>query len=108
MKIFKVLFLLFPLLVFSNTSIAQGQCGPRENIVQALEQRAGETLINIGFVNSKRVIEIYVNKETDTWTVVSSTLTPAGKKWSCIIYYGKMWLTFEEPVGDSVGDPASY
>jgi len=102
MKIFRVLLLLFPLLVFSNTSIAQTQCGPRENIIGMLEQRAGENLKNVGFVNPKRVIEIYVNNETNTWTILSTTLTSAGKKWSCILQYGNTWMIFEEPVGDPV------
>lgn len=106
MKIFKVLFLLFPLLVFSNTSIAQNQCDTRENIIEMLQQRAGEALTNVGFVNSKRVIEIYVNKKADTWTIISSTLTPAGKKWSCVLQYGKMWMIFEDE--EPVGDPVQY
>lgn len=104
MKFFKMLFLLFPLLMISNASIAQSQCGPRDNIVQMLEQRAGEQLKSVGFVNPKRVIEIFVNKETKTWTIIGSSLTASGGKASCILFYGKTWMTFEEPVGD----PASF
>jgi len=104
MKFFKMLFLLFPLLMISSVSIAQTQCGPRDNIVQMLEQRAGEKLKSVGFVNPKRVIEIFVNKETETWTIVGSTLTSSGDVASCILFYGKTWLTFEEPVGN----PASF
>ena len=105
MKIFKVLFLLFPLLTFSNVSVAQSQqCGPRERIVNALEQQAGEKLQSVGLVNPKQVIEVFVNKKADTWTILGSSLNPAGNKVSCVLFHGKTWMTFEEPVGD----PASF
>ncbi len=105
MKIFKVLFLLFPLLVFSNSSNAQQrQCGPRELIVDVLEQQAGEKLKSVGFVNPKQVIEVFVNKRTETWTILGSSLEDDGAKISCVLFHGKTWLTFEEPVGD----PASF
>lgn len=104
MKFFKMLFLLFPLLMISSVSIAQTQCGPRDNIVQMLEQRAGQKLRGVGFVNPERVVEVFVNKETETWTIIGSTLTSSGNASSCILFYGKTWLTFEE----LVGDPASF
>lgn len=103
MKIFRVLLLLFPLLIISNISDAQTQtrCESRENIVEMLKQRAGEAVIGVGLVNPTKAIEIFVNKETDTWTIIGSSLVD-GKAQSCILYYGKMWITFEEPVGDPV------
>lgn len=104
MKIFRMLLVLFPLLVFSNIVIAQSQCGPREIIVEILESRAGEKLKNVGFVNPKRVIEIFVNKKADTWTILGSSLTADGSTTSCILFYGKTWMMFEE----LVGDPASF
>ena len=104
MKIFRVLLVLFPLLVFSSASIAQIMCGPREKIIEVLEQRAGEKLRNVGFVNPKRVVEIFVNEKTETWTILDSSLTEQGKTMSCILFYGKPWITF----GELVGDPASF
>lgn len=104
MKIFRMLLVLFPLLVFSGMSIAQSQCGPREAIVEILESRAGEKLKGVGFVNPKRVIEIFVNKKADTWTILSSSLTADGNTTSCILFYGNTWMSFEEPIGD----PASF
>lgn len=101
MNIFKVLFLLFPLLTISSVSDAQIPCGSRENIVKVLTQQAGETLIGVGLVNPKKAMEIFVNKETDTWTIIGSSLVD-GKAQSCILYYGKSWITFEEFVGDPV------
>lgn len=90
--------------MISSVSIAQTQCGPRDNVVQMLEQRAGQKLRGVGFVNSKRVVEVFVNKETETWTIIGSTLTSSGNASSCILLYGKTWLTIEE----LVGDPASF
>lgn len=104
MKIFRILLVLFPLLVFSGTSIAQSQCGLRETIVEILESRAGEKLIGVGLVNPKRAIEIFVNKKSDTWTILGSSLTVDGNTTSCILFYGKTWMLFEEPIGD----PASF
>ena len=101
MKIFRVLLLLFPLLIISNISDAQLRCGSRENVVEILKQQAGEALTGLGLVNPKKAIEIFVNKETDTWTIIGSSLVD-GKAQSCILYYGKSWMIFEEPVGDPV------
>ena len=104
MKIFKILLVLFLLLIFSGTSIAQSQCGPRETIVEILESRAGEKLKGVGLVNPKRAIEIFVNKKADTWTILGSSLTADGNTTSCILFYGKTWMSVEEPIGD----PASF
>ncbi|KKK69637.1 hypothetical protein LCGC14_2932040 [marine sediment metagenome] len=105
MKIFRILLVLFPLLMFSGTSAAQvQQCGSRENIVQILETRAQEKLTSVGFVDSKRVVEIFVNKNIQTWTIIGSSLTGDGDKISCILFYGKTWIIFEE----LVGAPASF
>lgn len=102
MKIFRMLLILFPLLAFSTPSIAQNQCAPRESVVGLLELRVQEKLNNVGIVNQKQVIEIFVNKRTKTWTILGSSLTAEGEKRSCILFYGTTWMSFEEPIGDPV------
>lgn len=63
-------------------------CGSHAMFVKQLAERYGEGSIGIGMsANGKTVIELFVNTETGTWTILTST--PIG--WSCMIASGENW-----------------
>ena len=73
------------------------QCGPRADLVTGMSEKYGEAAVFRG-LNTHGIFEVWLNKETGTWTVISTDIH--GK--TCV-------LTFGEAGGDAppipVGDP---
>ncbi|SFI84854.1 hypothetical protein [Albimonas pacifica] len=74
--------------------VAQPQCAPRPIVVEALAQKFGEHRIGMGIQNGARVVEVFVNAETGSFTVLSTSL--AGL--SCIVAGGEGWSPDPLPV----------
>lgn len=70
----------------SPTEAQQGQCFPKEAVVQNLGKEYGETPIWEG-VNPQALIQIFVNQETRSWTIVG--ITPQGL--ACLLSSGDGW-----------------
>jgi len=98
MKIFKVLFVLFPLLVFSGTSNAQfqrpqqPQCNERDNVLELLAKKYQEIPIAAGVTNTGGLVEVLNDPKTGTWTIIVST--PQGM--SCLVAAGEGWRWFKQ------------
>ena len=64
-----------------------GSCGQREQIVAKLSSGYKETILGQGLTATGTLIEVIVNKETGTWTVIMSW--PTGR--SCVLSTGENW-----------------
>jgi hypothetical protein len=69
----------------AEQSHAQGQCGPRAELVKALAARYSETPTVVGLIDEKSIIEIFSQINGDTWTQVITRADGI----SCIIAAGK-------------------
>jgi predicted methyltransferase len=78
-----------------NTS----RCGKREQVVEKLNKKFGETLRAVGMQADKSVIEIYTSKKTGTWTILASKADGT----SCMLSAGGFWMDYSED--ESKGDP---
>ncbi len=82
---------ILPLLAFIvATSVAViGACGPRGVMVEKLARVYGEVSQGGGLTNGRLIVlvELYVNKETGTWTLVQTY--PSGI--ACIMVAGNNW-----------------
>ncbi len=80
---------------------AEGQlrCGERERIVAHLERKYGETRRSIGLQQDSRLVEVFANAESGSWTILITT--PHGV--SCLIAAGSAYQGLA-PV--AVGEPA--
>jgi hypothetical protein len=71
---------------------AEGQCGPRDMVMQTLTDRYGETRRSLGLAGPTQVMELFASDETGTWTI---TLTmPDGV--TCMVASGQGYQTIDE------------
>jgi len=78
------------LLVPFTPAIAQTArtiCGERDQIVETLTGRFGETARSWGMGPSGRIVEIYASEETGTWTITITA--PNGT--TCLVAAGQFW-----------------
>jgi hypothetical protein len=61
------------------------QCGPRDLVVQYLEQKWNERQKVTGVSQDNIVMELYASEETGTWTIVMSNVDGT----SCLIASGR-------------------
>lgn len=84
---------------FMLTSPAWGQqipCADREVAVKHLAQKYQESQIAYGLTNRGHMMELFISKDGETWTLVVSQ--PNGL--SCMIVAGQGWHPVEpKPVG---------
>lgn len=82
----RALLLCIPALLFTGEAAAQ-RCGPADELGKQLRARYGEEVIRTEVDPSgQRVMQLWVNIETRTWTMVLSTIRP---RMSCIIGAGR-------------------
>ena len=67
--------------------MSASMCASRERVVGMLASNFRERPAAIGMVDRNAVVEIFVSREQDTWTIVASD--PDGN--SCIISAGEGW-----------------
>lgn len=72
----------------SFPATAQEICGDRKEIVNRLESAYIEKQIALGLDSSGRLIELFVSKETGTFTILQSTTEGT----SCLMAAGEGWM----------------
>lgn len=76
------------------SSAAQGMvCGVRDKIVQQLEERYGETALSRGVARGSGIVEMYVNPESGSWTIVVTNT----KGMSCLMAAGEAFEPIQNP-----------
>ena len=73
---------------------AQRSCGMRDQVVQTLADRYGETRQSIGLGSNNRVIEVFASLETGTWTI--TVTMPNGTM--CLVASGQAFETVADAV----------
>ena len=82
-----------------NAQTARTICGERDQIVDTLTGRFGETRQSWGMGPSGRIVEVYASEETGTWTITITA--PNGT--TCLVAAGTFWENLlPAPVGDSL------
>ncbi len=83
------------------TAFAQQNCAPREQVVQQLSEKYGETRQSIGLAANNAVMEVFANLEGGSWTI-TVTMTNGI---TCMVASGQAFEnTAEAPAAK--GDPA--
>jgi hypothetical protein len=72
-------------------------CGQRDQIVQQLETRFGESVRSVGLAGPNRMVEVFASDETGSWTI---TVTSANGL-TCLMAAGRH---FEAMAPASQGD----
>jgi hypothetical protein len=80
---------------------ASPQCGPRDQVVQALATKYGETRRSVGMSGPDQMMELFAADETRTWTILVSR--PDGS--SCLVASGSNFEAVTEQL-PARGDPA--
>ena len=86
-----VLLLLLLLLALSQTSwydaAAAVTCRGSEALREILTLKHGEVVVYDAVTREGRLLEVYVNLDTGTWSIVTTTLPHI----SCVVYVGDGW-----------------
>lgn len=87
--------------MIATPTLAQQNCGARDQILGRLESKYGESRQSIGLVPDNGVVEVYASKETGTWTILLTQ--PNGM--TCLIASGQAFedvATTNIAAGDDV------
>ena len=79
----------------------QNNCAPTEGMTQYMAEKYGEGVTGYGIDAKGRVVSIFVNADTGTWTAVMSF--PNGQ--SCLVAGGTDWQQVDGALPPQ-GDPA--
>lgn len=72
----------------AGPALAQGGvCGPRDAIVERLQEKYGETRQSMGLQSNNGVVEIFASDESGTWTILVTL--PNGM--TCLVAAGEAW-----------------
>lgn len=80
-------------LACSAASAQQQNCGPRDNVVQQLTERYGETRRSLGMSSQDTVVETWASDRTGSWSIIVTM--PNGI--SCLVASGVAFESFSEP-----------
>ena len=58
--------------VFAMPAAAQN-CAPRDDVLNHLSERFGETRQSIGITSGNRVVEMFASTDSGTWTITITT-----------------------------------
>lgn len=87
---------------FAMPAFAQTQCGPRAEVLQALEEKYGETRQVYGITTGGTALtEVFANTETGTWSILVTM--PGGD--SCLVADGGSFSRVDG-APTPTGDPA--
>lgn len=82
-----ILTIAIALAILTKPAAAQSRCAPYDAISANLIQKYGERRAHGGLRSTTQAMEIWVNDETGTWTVL--IITPANV--SCVVAAGAFW-----------------
>jgi len=82
------------ILIAKEVSAQTSGCAQREQIVERLQSKYGETRQRMGLDNSNRIVEVFASDETGTWTILVTS--PSGM--SCLLAHGQSWTEFEPEI----------
>jgi len=71
----------------AQAQTARTICGDRDQIVDTLTGRLGETAQSWGMGPSGRIVEVFASEETGTWTITITA--PNGT--TCLVAAGQYW-----------------
>lgn len=66
---------------------AETFCGPRESIVERLEETYAEALSALGYQSDSQVVEVWSSKKTGSWTMLMTRADGV----SCVVASGSGW-----------------
>lgn len=89
------------LILATHAAHAATQCGPRDQVLPALQQKYGEARTGMGLIGTAQVMEIFTNPETGSWTITASL--PDGV--TCLVASGEHYESVTDPL-PAKGDPA--
>jgi hypothetical protein len=89
------------LILATHAGWAGQQCAPRDQIIAVLAQSYGEARAGIGLNGADRVMEVFVNAKTGTWTI--TVTLPDGQ--TCLVATGEHFESLAEGAPPK-GDPA--
>ncbi len=92
----KTLLTFLIVLTLAIPAAAAPQCALRDTVLTHLEQKYQETPEANGVTTTGGLIELLVNKDKDTWTLIIST--PQGM--SCLVAAGNGWREIKTPLGE--------
>ncbi len=76
-----------------------GQCAPREQVIEKLNGKYGETRYSIGLAPNNSVIEVFASEQSGTWTI---TVTSA-RGMTCLMASGQAF----EKLAEDLPEPGS-
>ncbi len=82
-----------------NVSAQTASCAQRDQVVERLQNKYGETRQSMGLGNNNGVVEVFASLDTGTWTILVTL--PNGM--SCLIASGQSW----EQVADKAVAPGN-
>lgn len=92
---FVIVWFVLALIAFAIPARAQSaNCGPHENIVAYLASKYSEARMSIALDAQQRVLEIFANIETGSWTAVLTA--PGGV--SCFVASGESYQYLNDPL----------
>lgn len=75
---------------------AQQNCAPRDQVLQRLATKYGETRQSIGLGFNNTVIETFASDETGTWTITATMANGT----TCLLASGQAFENLDEATGD--------
>ena len=92
----------FGLLALGATQVqAQGNCAPRQMVIDRLAEGFGETRQSMGLGSSGQVVEVFASDATGSWTI--TVTLPDGT--TCLVASGEGFQNLAEALPPP-GDPA--
>jgi hypothetical protein len=82
--------IIFVILLTPAVAFGVPVCGPYEEIIRPINQ-FNERIWGTGIMDRDQVVELWVNRKTQTWTIIVSHRSGA----ACITEYGNKWI---EPI----------
>lgn len=86
------------LVLWITTAHAMPQCSTREVMIGSLLREYGEVVIGRGILSNGSIIELFVNRSTGTWSMLTSS--PKGP--TCVVATGSYWSTAEPKEGEAI------
>lgn len=96
MRQLKILILSVVIAFVSSTAMAQTKCKERDDIIDLLGKKYGETVSALGVSNTGGLVEVLNDPKDGSWTIIMTT--PRGM--SCLVAAGKGWRTMEQIKGE--------
>jgi hypothetical protein len=86
-RLFPIFTLLVGAFLMAAPAQAQQNCAPRQQVIERLAERYGETPRGVGLGNRNSMVEIYASDATGTWSIVVTS----ARGLSCLVASGQAW-----------------